>query len=68
MSRETKTCPKCGRNFECNSYNILKCQCIQVPLNNKAKQLISEQYDDCLCLFCLKEFAKLVQSDAKGNE
>ena len=62
MNAETKSCPHCGSNFECNNYNILKCQCVKVPLNGKAKELIAEQYDDCLCLSCLKEFAALAQS------
>jgi hypothetical protein len=64
MKTETKTCPRCGKTFECNNYNIMKCQCILVPLNADARQMIAERYDDCLCLDCLNEYSKLaVTSD-----
>lgn len=56
MNPEIKICPKCGRSFQCNNYNILKCACAQIPLDSEARQLISEKYDDCLCTDCLKSF------------
>lgn len=63
MKTETKSCPKCGERFECNNQDIFKCVCVQVPLDNNVRQLISEKYDDCLCLTCLKEYALLDDPD-----
>ena len=57
-----KNCPKCGKGFECNNADILNCGCAQVPLNTQANQLIAEQYDGCLCVSCLKEFAELAKT------
>ncbi|MCK5105849.1 MAG: cysteine-rich CWC family protein [Cyclobacteriaceae bacterium] len=39
----------------CNNHNIIKCGCMEVPLNNTAREIISEQYDGCLCVSCLEE-------------
>ncbi|MCK5281289.1 MAG: cysteine-rich CWC family protein [Cyclobacteriaceae bacterium] len=55
MEGEIKNCPNCGNNFVCNNYNISNCGCMEVPLNNTARQLISDRYDGCLCVNCLKE-------------
>ena len=62
MKVEVKKCPKCGSSFECNQENILKCACMKVPLNNLARQTLAEQYNDCLCLNCLKEISQLTTS------
>ena len=59
MEGEIKKCPKCRNSFVCNSININKCGCMAVPLNNQTRQLISERYDGCLCVNCLKEMVKL---------
>ena len=67
MDVEPKSCPRCGKTFECNNYNILKCQCIQVPLNARARQTIAEKYDDCLCLNCLNEYAHMKSVEELNN-
>ena len=36
----------------------MKCKCITIPLNAKAREVISERYDDCLCFSCLNEYAE----------
>lgn len=59
MNPEIKICPKCGRSFECNNYNIMKCGCLHIPLSVEARQLISEKYNDCLCMNCLQEYVKI---------
>ncbi len=64
---EIKTCPKCGNIFECNNYNILKCACAQIPLNSKTRELMANQYEGCLCLTCLKEFAAISEPDKKHH-
>jgi hypothetical protein len=58
MEGEFKKCPKCGNSFVCNNINIIKCGCMAAPLNNAARQIISERYDGCLCVSCLKEVAE----------
>ena len=67
MKTETKTCPRCGAGFECNNYNIMKCECAQIPLNSLSRQWISERYNDCLCISCLEKIAKEHVSDEKLN-
>ena len=67
MKSETKICPKCGNSFECRNSNIVECACIQIPLENKVRQLISESYDDCLCIPCLKEFSTAPVSGIEIN-
>lgn len=55
MSGKTKKCPKCGNSFVCNNQNISICACMEVPLDHVTRQKIAEQYNDCLCISCLKE-------------
>ena len=63
MKGEIKECPKCGGSFKCNSANIQKCACINAPLNSVTKQMISENYEDCLCLGCLIEISNAASLD-----
>ena len=58
MEGEIKKCPKCGNSFMCNNHNIIKCGCMEVPLNNTAREIISEQYIGCLCVNCLQDIAE----------
>lgn len=60
MNPEIKECPKCGRQFACNNYNILKCDCIHIPLDREAREKLARDFDDCLCIDCLKEYSKPV--------
>ena len=62
MHPEIKKCPRCGKNLECNNYNVLKCACVLVPLKAEARQVIAENYVDCLCVDCLKEIALKIQN------
>jgi hypothetical protein len=55
---ETKTCPRCGQAFECKAGDIAHCQCKEVKLADKAYDLISKKYDDCLCKHCLQQLSQ----------
>lgn len=52
---EIKSCPRCGIEFECKPGNITQCQCFTVNLTLDQQTYIKSQYEDCLCVSCLKE-------------
>jgi len=52
---EKKQCPRCSAEFECKTGSILLCQCSKIEMTAEQLEYSSTQYDDCLCLFCLKE-------------
>ena len=54
-NHETKTCPRCGRAFECKPGNITQCQCYGLRLDAELQQQVAAEYDDCLCAACLTE-------------
>ena len=51
---EEKHCPKCGKAFECKPGNITQCQCSGVQLTAEERSFIEKQYEDCLCIACLR--------------
>ncbi|MBM9500890.1 cysteine-rich CWC family protein [Leptospira sp. 201903071] len=51
-----KTCSRCGSRFECGAANHA-CACFTVVLSSKAKEVIRENYRDCLCVSCLLELS-----------
>ena len=52
---EIKKCPRCNAEFECKTGSILLCQCSKVEMTAEQLEYSNSQYDDCLCLSCLKE-------------
>ena len=50
---ETKNCQRCDANFECKVGNITQCQCYGFSFNDKEKDYIYNNYNDCLCRKCL---------------
>lgn len=52
---EKKQCPRCLSEFECKTGTILQCQCTKIEMTAEQLEYSSAQYDDCLCLDCLKE-------------
>ena len=50
-----KTCPNCKQKFDCKADDIENCLCNSIQLNNDAVGLIKNQFEDCLCVECLKE-------------
>jgi len=49
----TKTCPRCGKTFEC--VHSVDCWCVKVKLTDATKAFLKERYSDCLCKDCLEE-------------
>lgn len=49
-----KKCPECGASFRCEADS--DCWCERVPVHRAQLQTIMEQYDNCLCPGCLKQF------------
>jgi hypothetical protein len=49
----TKTCPRCGKTFEC--VHSIDCWCVKVKLTDATKAYLKEHYSDCLCKDCLNE-------------
>lgn len=56
-----KTCPKCGKAFECKPGNITQCQCYRVSLTREESVFIKEIYNDCLCAECLIKLKEIFQ-------
>ena len=52
---EKKHCPRCESEFECKTGSILLCQCSQIEMTAEQLEYSSTQYNDCLCLSCLKD-------------
>ncbi|MBD3609498.1 MAG: cysteine-rich CWC family protein [Gammaproteobacteria bacterium] len=55
MKHEAKQCPRCLAEFECKVGNIHLCQCRRVSLSEHEVDVISRQFDDCLCSHCLQQ-------------
>ncbi len=49
----TKTCPRCGKTFEC--VHAVDCWCVKVKLTDATKVFLKENYSDCLCKECLEK-------------
>jgi hypothetical protein len=62
----TKSCPRCNIEFECNSSSIENCQCNIILLSDETKKQLQDQYQDCLCINCLKEIQ--TEFDLKSNQ
>lgn len=52
---ERKHCPRCSAEFECKTGSILLCQCSKIEMSAEQLEYTSTNYDECLCLSCLKE-------------
>ena len=52
---ERKQCPRCKGGFECKSGSILLCQYSKIEMSSEQLEYTSTQFDECLCLSCLKE-------------
>lgn len=50
----TKTCPKCGHKFRCETNDTCWCDSLNISRENLCK--IRQCYLDCLCEECLKEY------------
>jgi hypothetical protein len=49
-----KTCPHCGREFDCRHNDIWNCDCLKARLTPDERKTLNRRYpDQCLCLECL---------------
>ena len=53
IQQMTKTCPRCGKTFEC--VHSIDCWCVKVKLTDATKAYLKEYYSDCLCKDCLEK-------------
>lgn len=53
-AHETKSCPRCGDDFECRVSSINKCQCSDVGIDAETAEELTLEYGDCLCRGCLE--------------
>ena len=64
---ELKWCTRCKHSFECKPLDIANCQCSQIHLNEAELHYLQSQYDDCLCIDCLRsikqEFFQLTKHE-----
>ena len=58
MTDKNKICPRCHQTFECKSDDIENCQCASIELNKHQYDYIAKQYEDCLCINCLRLLAQ----------
>ncbi|WP_414718610.1 cysteine-rich CWC family protein [Thiocapsa sp.] len=56
---ESKTCPRCGAEFECKANRAERCGCLSVVLTTEALDYLGERYRDCLCVACLADINRL---------
>lgn len=62
---EEKNCPRCGGLFECKSGSIGQCDCASIQLSVEITERIRQEFNECLCLTCLKELS--VASNSPGE-
>lgn len=52
-----KSCPRCGKSFEC--VHSANCWCATITLDDATRTKL-KQYNDCLCKECLIQIKKEV--------
>lgn len=58
-SSGTKTCPRCGATFLCQTQLGSNCQCVGIELSPDTRAMLNRRYPyQCLCRACLLEFSK----------
>ena len=53
---QEKICPRCGKKFICR--HGLNCDCMKIKLTPGQSQYLKDNYDDCVCLDCLKDISE----------
>jgi hypothetical protein len=51
----TKTCPSCGKTFECT--HDKNCWCVKISIDESTREVLKKRYSDCLCADCLAQIA-----------
>lgn len=67
-SHEQKNCPRCNSKFECKVGSINLCQCTTVILNDKEREYMRENFDDCLCASCMKDIKSEYHTQVYHNK
>lgn len=60
MTEKLKICPRCKKEFPCNSGNISACRCSEMVLSNETKTFLANTFYQCLCSECLNEINGMV--------
>jgi len=60
MAEKNKICPRCKKEFTCNSENISACSCSTILLSNETKAFLANTFFNCLCNDCLNELNGMV--------
>ena len=61
-------CPRCGRNFLCRGDDdIAHCQCAAVDLSPEDRAYISDRFEGCLCVDCLRALAAERRNESGKN-
>ena len=61
-----KNCSKCGKAFNCCN-EVPGCWCENVQLDQKALDALKNEFDNCLCSECLKEYEGKVADSVRSN-
>lgn len=67
-THELKYCPRCNSTFECKAGKILLCQCNKVNLNEREKEYLKNNYNDCLCIVCIEEIKMILKNASASKE
>lgn len=65
---EIKYCPRCHSTFECKAGSISLCQCSKIILNEREKEYLNQNYNDCLCAACLREIKNILENTITQSE
>ena len=52
-----KKCSKCGKELSCFADENKTCWCSAYHISKKNLQILKENFDNCLCENCLKEYS-----------
>jgi Family of unknown function (DUF5522)/Cysteine-rich CWC len=63
MESSQKICPRCRKEFICNSENIAACACSKITISNGTRSFLANTFYRCLCNDCLTELNQLVEKE-----
>ena len=58
-----KICPRCKKEFTCQSANMAACACSRIPLSNETKSFLANTFYDCLCPGCLEKLNQMIAQE-----
>ncbi len=65
----TKSCERCGNEFNCEAESITNCWCTEVQMPPALRTKIASLYNDCLCAACLQQLAEVaVAPPVQGDD